>query len=397
MLIIAGLLKLKRTNFKNSEICLCLLFIVTPLCSYSAEIASGITSNFIANHSSEISDNIRYHPIISISQAIVFGIICFFSIVVLRQKSYLRVMQLRKVFLVTSTCVAIYALYGVFFVGLLGWPDLVPEIFDKRNSKPSEILWRSVGFSNEPGTYSFLCTCALLTAIHGGVSTGIKKNIYIIINGIALLLTFSAPMFLFWGGYFGKVFLSISWKNKLLLLTFVISILIIVLPTIPIEIVDFIRFMIIDRPIEFFDVIFSLSDESKDYSGGQRAATFIYGIMIGLKTYLLGSGPGLSIYYYDEVINTMPIYSKIIAPFIFPQNIYTFTFAEYGVIGLLLLLGFILYSLKEIPRNNDRFFAGALIGAFIIYGLAIAPVYATFIFFPFLLIKRNENFRYSSS
>jgi len=385
-LFVLTLYKLMQLNFKikNIEnISLIILFLILPLVIltgvYLSEISTG-TSRFSA---AKIED-IRYSPAISALQAVIFGMLCI-SLVIGNKLTTLQLRRINQVYIYSTVIVLIYAIYAMIGVGQLGWSDLVPNILDRRNSQPEEMMWRMIGLSNEPGSFAYLTSAALLSTIHSGAVEGKKRNAIIILLAIGNLFTFSGPAFLFWTVYGINYLFKLKKRIfSVVLLIIVISVILLNINSLNDQVISFLIYMFYERLTEFLSAL--MGNTTNDYSGSQRAATFLYGIFILKYSYFMGTGPGLSIFVYDQVKDQIQLESKIINDYIFPQNIYTFTAAEYGLMGVICLVIFIIGGFLR--KSEHGAYVKWIYVLFVIFGLALAPVYATLIFFPFLLIKK---------
>lgn len=392
-------------NFRVSDLCLIVLLSFT-LSSYTTTIRpyhlplfilfgflpfyNLITLHFTGwtadnlDLRSAVGESLRYHPIISIFQATLYGLMILVLISQIRL-NVSQTLKLNKIFIYSGTLVAIYAHYGMFGVAQMGLPDIIPDILDRRNSQPEDFSWRMMGLSNEPGTFAYVTSLALLSLLHTKVVFGLKKKIIVLILSSATVFSMSAPALVFWLIY---IMFSLTSFARISIFIVSVSLLFYVITelfTVSEDTLWFVTFYTFGRIQEFIMALAS-GASTYDYSGGQRAATFLYGITIAEHTNFLGTGPGMSIYAYEAVKDDILVHSRILQDFIFPQNIYTFTFAEYGLLGLASLLIFILGY--YFARHGDQTHARWTVAAFSIFGLAIAPIYATFIFIPFLLVKR---------
>jgi len=281
-----------------------------------------------------------------------------------------------------TSVISVYSLYAIFFVGQLGYPDLVPDYLDRRNFDPSLGHFRTVGFSNEAGTFAPLIMSSLLTL---SVTAIRRKMLHIVIQVITLALTFSAPALLCF-----LVLLILYALKYMRPLLFVVALPFVIYPVylIVYQIIEnpFLNYMIYQRPMDFIMAIFGYA--TTDFSGGQRAASLLYGIEVSKYNYFLGVGPGLSPFYFDLVSSDVPIASTIMRPGIFSLNMYTHALSEFGMLGFLTLLLFILtYSLDVIRTKKYVIHNMGLMIIFCIFGIGISPIYASILFFPFLLRK----------
>lgn len=141
-------------------------------------------------------------------------------------------------------------------------------------------------------------------------------------------------------------------------------------------------------------------------SGGFRSYTTGIGIKIFLDHWLTGVGVGNSIYYMHIYENRMGIISfgETLQPGSFPQNLFSIVLSEQGIIGGLLLIGFLFSCLRKFWRfrNNSKYNNMFLIGALfnITAMLTIAPEYSLFLWVFFALglgYVKHINIKYASN
>jgi hypothetical protein len=381
-LIVLLLLTLSSSNtIKQYHLPLFILFGFLPFYNLVTLHLTGWTTNHLDLRSA-VDQSLRYHPLISIIQATLYGLMILALVTRVRLNDP-QILKLNKIFIYFGALVAIYAHYGMFGVAQMGLPDIIPDLVDRRNSQPEDFPWRMMGLSNEPGTYAYLTSLTLLSLLHTDVVFGLKKKIIFVILASATIFSMSAPALVFWLIY---IICSLTSFARISIFVISVSMLYLIIKeifTVSDETLWYLSFYTFGRIQEFLLALIT-GASTYDYSGGQRAATFLYGITIAEHTNFLGTGPGMSIYAYEAVRDDIIIHSSVLQRFIFPQNIYTFTLAEYGLIGLASLLFFIFGYYFARQRNQAH--ARWTVVAFSIFGLAIAPIYATFLFIPFLLV-----------
>ena len=358
-----------------------ILFIIIP-------IVGGITGdllrvlNFYDGFTNTLGVSyLKSRPAVSYITALIFCTVCFAMLATVRLSPKQRDIFAQRYVLATSL-ISMYSLYAIFFVGQLGFPDLVPDFLDRRNFDPSSGGFRTVGFSNEAGTFALLLMSSLLTI---SVTPVKRWYFHFVVQAITLALTFSAPalfcsllLLTFYG------FKYISPLRFVVALPFVVYLVYLTVHQIVQD--PFLNYMIYQRPMDFIMAIFGY--ETSDFSGGQRAAALLYGIEVSKYNYFLGVGPGLSPFYFDLVSSEVAITSTIMRPGIFALNMYTHALSEFGIIGFVTLLLFILSYLSYVIRKKKHATHNiGLMVIFGIFGMAISPTYSSILFFPFILRK----------
>lgn len=359
-------------NFKTKlfSLPLFILFFILPFFSTLYHFIN-LGNLSIFNEYPELFKTARYNPFIASIQGIVYGLMIYslISNVVLKSDLADKYIHL---FTISGTAVNFYALFAMIWVGQLGMFDLVPSFLDVRNSNPIDYPYRTIGFSNEPGSFAFLASLVTIFSFyHCRKFPTIKNLLLLFINFIASIFTFSASIFLF---YF---IILVYFMRTRFFIILLISVLIVmpIISNFDSDTLYLVQYLLVDRPFEFISIIFSFSEATIDGSGGQRASTFLAGLGVAALTYFIGTGPGNSYLYMFDSARILNLTSKVFEPGIFPQNIFTHTIAEYGLIGLVCIFLFIIRLFIKTPITTK-----IMALHFIIFGLSISPTYSIYLY-----------------
>ncbi|BAU55755.1 hypothetical protein [Mucilaginibacter gotjawali] len=290
--------------------------------------------------------------------------------------------RVAKLIIITGTFISIYSLIAMSTVDVIG---KLPQFIQNK----SDFRFRSSGLSQEPSFYVLYQTWVCLFAVYS--KHLFNKNIWrliLLINILSLITTFSTALVSLIAIIFlSAFFLKNSFKTRFsifFLTGFFIAT--IIFAAFYFDLNDLLNGFFLNKIQNFF----TSPDHTMD-SGGFRSYTTGIGVKIFLSHPLTGVGVGNSVYYMYLFENKMGIISfgETLQPGSFPQNLFSIVLSEQGIIGGLLLLGFLLSCLRKFwhyrnySKYNNMFLIGILFN--ITAMLSIAPQYSLFIWVFFAL------------
>ena len=266
-----------------------------------------------------------------------------FNYIVSSKLVYINKRKIIRIFIVSGTLIAIYNFYALIFIKLFGFPDLIPDFLDFRNS-PTQVSGRFCGFSDEPGTYIVLQTWVVYYLFFYQRILNLKHILLLrIINVVALLMTFSSmliPLVLIGCIAF---FLKAKLKSRLIFI-FVVFILV----NVSVKLIshynlnNLFYYVVVEKVSNYF----SPPDNTLD-SGAYRSFTTRLGMKIFEEYPVLGCGGGASCFFIWKNENKVGIkqWQEVLSSTSYPQNCYSKVFAELGILGGILLITFFVFIL----------------------------------------------------
>jgi hypothetical protein len=300
---------------------------------------------------------IRFEPIVSVISALLFSILTWVVInaIIGNKKLYLNRINIIRLFIFTGIIIDLYAIYGVIFVNLLNFPDLIPSFLDFRNSKPGDQI-RPSGFSSEPGTFIFMLSWIQMYLIFmRNIFQNRVKVLFLLINTIVIILTFSSMIL---GIIISITIYTLLFRNKIKLLLYTFIIVSIITSSI-----FFIKDTEYFNPLEYVLVTkvnnYLLNVNHTCDSGSFRNYTTRLGIETFKDYPLFGTGIGSSYFFiwqheYDLNIDKFCLKINYDIP---PQNTYSKFLSEQGLFGIIFVLLFfagVLYKTYVYLRINKN-------------------------------------------
>ncbi len=388
----------KKIIYEKHSFILFLFFVISPLASFIVYYLGLDASSYYQRFpeaNTQLRFNIYFIPIL----ILIYYIFNWVTInyIIGSKWVFENRYKLVKIFILSGTLVSIYSLYGIFFVYNLGFPDLVPSFIDYRNSNPTFQI-RPAGFSAEPSSYIIMMSWIMLFLLFlPNLYSRTKRNVLILINGLVLVLTLSSAIVAFLGAIFVYYMFFQSYK-KFLKFFFVLITTIFLFYLFIGNYVDmgFVQYTFYEKIIELFT-----PPETILSSGQFRSYTSWLGIEIFKEYPLYGVGGGNSYYFLFNFEKNIPIetYGYELTHSIAPMNIYTKVLAELGILGFLLLLSFLFYSLYTFAKfhKQNPFFKIGFIGLLMTCGFffSVYPNYSLFLWINIALCLNVLHFRKS--
>lgn len=268
-----------------------------------------------------------------------------FNYIVSSKTVYINKRKVIRIFIISGTLIAIYNFYAFIFIKSLGFPDLIPSFLDFRNS-PTQATGRFCGFSDEPGTYIVLQTWIVYYLFFYQQVLKFKHILlWRIINGVALLMTFSSmliPVVLIGGVAF---YLKAKLKSRLIFIVIVFILVHISVKVISHYNLNSLFYYVIVEKVSNY---FSPPDNTLD-SGAYRSFTTRLGIKIFEEYPVLGCGGGASCFFIWKNENKVGIkqWKEVLSPTSYPQNCYSKVLAELGIVGATTLIVFFIFFLVK--------------------------------------------------
>lgn len=335
---------------------------------------------FYYNRFPEASDITRFN--MSIAPVIVYFyyLICFaaVNIIVGSRKVFEQHVVIVRWFVISGTIVSIYSLYGLIFVNLLGFPDLVPSIIDYRNSNP-DTQSRVTGFSAEPGTYVF-CVSWILIYLFFFKGLFSKRILFtlILINTLVLFLTLSSLILAFVLSILVYTLCFEKFKYRLYMVASLsIGGCILYLTLSELIGADLVEYYFLGKIAEFFS-----SPNNTFNSGSFRAYTSLLGLELFKEFPIFGIGGGNSYFLMWKNEHNMGIeaFGQIIDYSTAPQNSHAKILAELGFFGYFLFISFFFMLLRSIAKGiKDAKARGVKTNESYIYKVAFIGVLMTFL------------------
>jgi hypothetical protein len=298
--------------------------------------------------------------------------------------------KIYKYFVVTGTFISVYALYGMVFVGGMGMPDIVPDVFDYRNSQPEDYALRTIGFSSEPGQLAPILSWTVLYAYYANkIFTKYTRIIVLWVTSLALFFTFSSSLLaLLFSWCLFIIIFSGNWARIRLFLTVLTCIYIIILMANYFEFIDLLEYFFIGKFLEFIDPSSAIGNNS----GLQRSFTSLLGLEVFKSFPIFGVGAGNSYFFLHSHENNIGIWSDMLTYSTPPQNTHSMILAETGAVGYFIFIIFyittIWVSVKEYIKTRDKMLKAHIIGTLAQFGFlfSVFPVYSIYHWFNISLL-----------
>ena len=281
--------------------------------------------------------------------------------------------------------VALYSLWAMIFVGNLSFPDIVPSIFDARNSQPEDYSFRTVGFSDEPSMLFVTLNFLLFLMLSFGTRLGVrylKSKIFIV--GLSLLLTFSSLMISVILATFIYCLLKMDLRimiRTMFIFGFATSLLYLIAKYL--GIVSFLVYSFYFKFLTFFSANLTVG-------AGFRSFTTRTGIDAVLQ-YPFGAGFGQHFVLWQTYLNEKGLsHPSLDYTSVVQSGLVQFAL-EFGIIGLLLFIFYFYLVYKKVCVNLSSektihtLIQIWLISHFIISFVAF-PLYSPVYYFPLLFI-----------
>ncbi|WKN33475.1 O-antigen ligase family protein [Porifericola rhodea] len=342
------------------------------------------------NHFPEAKGSLRFNMMIAPVIVYFYYIICWLVINTIdgSRKVYDNKEKIIRLFVMVGTFTSIYALYGFFFVRLLGFPDLVPDMVDNRNHRP-DYEFRTSGFSSEAGDLAFMLSWVMIYLLYYKNLFSKRKTITLqIINGVALLLTFSSNLLAFFLAVLISilVFDSLSKKIKVsvILISLGLSAFLVLLNS---GYYELFRYVFYQKLVHLFEKPTQVSS-----TGSMRAYHIHMGLDLFKDNPLFGVGGGNSVFHlwkYDSLLSAQQdgVKSGLVK-----------VIAETGIFGALCFYGFYIYYFIQILirrhlTNNPLIKIGFIGGCTTFLMLAsLYPVYSIFLWVNIALVLNELKF-----
>jgi hypothetical protein len=336
--------------YSNYCVVLFLFFVVSPIPGNLIFLINE-EKFFYYNRFPEANDITRFNMSIAPMLVYFYYLICFaaVNIIVGSRKVYEQHAVIVKWFVISGTIVSIYSLYGLVFVNLLGFPDLVPSLIDYRNSRP-EFQSRVTGFSAEPGTYVFCLSWILVYLFfYEGLFSKRMLLILISINILVLFLTLSSLILVF----ILSIFVYTLFFERLKFRLYMVAALSIggcILYLVFSELIgsDLVEYYFFGKITEFFS-----SPNNTLSSGSFRAYTSLLGLELFKEFPIFGVGGGNSYFlmWKNEYNIGIGAFGQVIDYSTAPQNSHSKILAELGLFGYSLFLYFFFILMRSIVKG----------------------------------------------
>lgn len=375
------------------------LFVVSPILSLVSFYICDDVSSFYHVYG-ETRDSFRFNififPILQLLYMLM-NYVVYYNLYYTKTLYY-RFETIKKWIILGGTLIAVYSILSLFVGDII---TLLPNFIQNKHVYGS---FRASGFSQEPSSYVFYQGWIILMLYYSKHSfASIKWVALMVINVLALLLTFSSSIVAFIGVVFLMIMLFAEGKYRLLYLLLLIGVL-------------FGCYIFISRYVDFEMLNYAFITKIEDFifgkddaggSGGFRNYTASLGWILWRHNPFLGVGVGNSVYFMHEADKEIPIIpmGEQLHPGSFPQNAFACVFSEQGIIGgsiLILLLAFIIrqvWKYRE-EKYGKLFLAGTLFN--ICSFMVIAPIYSMFLWvymfmaLGYIRCYRNKEFKLRS-
>ena len=346
----------QRVVIDKISVLFLLLFVISPIVSdfyailmkpFEAELYQLYYTRFPEAQGS-LRCNFIFSTIYSLSLSLgVFSILYF---VINSSYLYQNHQKVTRFFIYSGTIVAFYSLYQFFGITFLGLPDLVPSFLDGRNFRGAVGNHRAGGFSIEPGSYVCIQSIVVLYLIFGkNYLPKKRRNRLLFVNVLALLLTLSSSMVVFFGvlGFY-IVFFS---KNRIAkgFCVFLVILMIVIFPILNKATNNLLQYVFITKLQNFV----SSPNNTLD-SGAMRAFTNGIGYKIFHAHPLFGCGFGNSFFYMPvyEFDMGIRVWGEKLNASVTPQNNFSKILAEQGLFGVIPLILLFVYSINRFYKNR---------------------------------------------
>lgn len=336
----------------------------------------------------EAVDSLRFNHIFAPVAVYIYYLLNWFVInsIAGNKLIYLHRARVIKVFVMAGVVVSLYSLYAMIFVSRYGFPDLVPDFIDYRNSRPIDYPLRTMGLSNEPGQFvPLLVWCVLYAWFLKDILSSFHRWAVIAICSSALIFTFSSVLII---PIITLIVFVLLFDNIIKKLNILSVIIIISMPVyLALEYFDLIglvEYAYISKIDEFLNPALY---EHTPWSGVQRAYSSALGVELFKEFPLFGVGGGNSYFHIWKYEFSLPFYVDMLTHSVPPQNSHIKILAELGLFGYLLFLTFflvILYrAIKRYKITNDVELKIYIIGTISTFGffITIFPEYSLFMWF----------------
>ena len=305
---------------------------------------------------------------------------------------YLNQDKLIRYYIYASVFTSFYCFYAVL-INLFSLPDIVPSIFDFRNSKPSD-QFRATGFSSEPGTLILSLSWSLYFLLfYKNLFSYKTRYFFTILIVFTLLLTMSSMLLSILFCLFINYLLfekNVKLRNILnvfvsLILLFGISLLIFDY--------EFIRYTFFEKVLEFLSTPYDTLS-----SGSFRAFTSSLGLDIFYNFPIFGVGAGNSVFlmFQNENHKGILVWGEVLSNSSYPQNSHIKLLAEYGAFGYACFAAYLFCICRECySQLSDDMLKVGLLGILntIIMLSAIFPEYSLFIWINIALVSNHLYFQ----
>lgn len=381
--------------YGKSSILFFLLFVVVPVVSLFVYFVSIDVEGYFERFP-EADENLRFNyniiPLVVLIYYIINWVVInhiFGSLWVFKNR-----VRLVRIFVLSGTLISFYSLYGLFFVYLLGFPDVVPDFFDFRNSRP-DFQMRPAGFSAEPSSYVIMLTWVLLFLIFiKDVYSAKLRYLLIAVNGSVFFLTLSSSILAVVVSFVLYLVLSRGLVAKIKYTFVFLFISMIMLPILN-EVAgsDFVLYTFRDKIVELFQYPTTL-----ETSGQFRSYTSVLGLLVFKDYPFFGVGGGNSYYFLHAYESLLQIahYNFSLTHSVAPMNGYSKVLSELGIFGFLMLIAALSHSLYVFYKNRHlgQFFAVGFVGTLSTFGFlfAVYPIYSLFLWVCIALCLNSGRF-----
>jgi hypothetical protein len=335
----------------------------------------------------EAKENIRFNIFLAPIMIYVYCIFTWSCINAITgsRRVYNKKEKIYRYFVISGTAVAIYSLYGMIFVGALGYPDIVPDIVDFRNSQPEDYALRTIGLSTEPGQLAPILSWTVLYAYYAkGIFSTLSRQVILTITSTALLFTFSSSLVAFIISWLLVVLVFEEIKGKINVIAFsMLAIIIIMIIASYFEIFSLLKYFFFEKLKDFLNP----ASAGVISSGVQRAFTSMLGLEVFKEFPIFGVGAGNSYFYLHAYENSLNFNVDMLTYSTAPQNSHSMVLAEMGIVGYALLITFFISIVKRALHvyfiNKDAMIKAHIVGTVSTLGFlfAIYPIYSLHIWF----------------
>lgn len=281
--------------------------------------------------------------------------------------------------------VSLYSIWAMVFVGNFSFPDLVPNVFDARNSQPEDYPFRTIGFSDEPSMLFVTLNFLLFVMVSMGRAVSIRHlKLKIFIVALSMLLTFSSLMVSIVVAAFIYGVMKLDLKiTGIMIFACGICIAALYLVAKYFGILNFLIYTFYSKFLTFFSTDITVG-------AGFRSFTARTGVEAILQ-YPIGTGFGQHFVLWQSYLSENNLshpsldYSSVV------QNGLVQFALEFGILGLFLFLYYFYHIYTQAIRNlNSAHTSRAImhiwfISHFII-GFVAFPVYSPIYYFPILFM-----------
>ena len=371
----------------NEVIILFLLFVISPLIGLAVSQIRYDDFNEFYSYFGRQASSLRYDSFLAPLIIYFYYILIFLygSILASSNLTEENFRKLSRTFIFSGLIVCIYSIYGLIFVRIYGYPDLVPSFIDARNTSPISEA-RPSGFSSEAGDLSFMLVWALfLLNFQKGLFNKFSKNLLNLIFISIMIMTLSTGLLALVFAFFIYI---CFWQRRFLVF---FTSLIIALPAIYYVLSDdLLRFVFYEKVLKAFEIMISGSEPSLS-SAEIRGYHWFMGLELFKDNFIFGVGGGNS-YFHLWRYDTWGM-----AELDGPKNIYIKMASELGVfgLGLLLLVYYSAFKFAFKLRNLDPNLASLVFISTLFFSIgimALSTIYSLWMWVIFLLIIYRGRF-----